>query len=33
MCCHKPVCLSKGSEKNVKITDPKDILYFKTVFE
>ena len=29
----EPVCLSKGSEKNVKITDPKDILYFKTVFE
>ena len=27
------VCLSRGSDKNVKITDPKDIVYFKSVFK
>lgn len=27
------VCLSKGSENNIKITDPKDILIFKSMFE
>ena len=28
----EPVCLSQGSEENVKITDPKDINYFKSLF-
>ncbi len=28
----EPVCLSQGSEENVKITDPKDINYFKSMF-
>lgn len=27
------VCLSKGSEKNIKITDIKDVYYFKSLFE
>lgn len=27
------VCLSKGSEKNIKITDTKDVFYFKSLFE
>lgn len=27
----EPVCLSKGSEKNIKITEPKDLVYFKTM--
>lgn len=26
----EPVCLSKGSEKNIKITDPRDLIYFKS---
>ena len=25
-----PVCLSKGSERNIKITNPKDLVYFQT---
>ena len=28
-----PVCLSKGSERNIKITDPKDLVYFQTTLE
>lgn len=27
----EPVCLSKGSAKNIKITEPKDLVYFKTL--
>ncbi|MCR5519294.1 MAG: 2-C-methyl-D-erythritol 4-phosphate cytidylyltransferase [Bacteroidales bacterium] len=27
----EPVVLSKGSEKNIKITEPKDLVYFKTM--
>lgn len=27
------ICLSKGSEQNIKITDPKDLSYFKSFFE
>ena len=27
------VCLSKGSEKNIKITDPKDLIYFQTMLD
>lgn len=29
----EPVCLSKGSEKNIKITDPKDLVFFSQMVE
>lgn len=29
----EPVCLSKGSDKNIKITEPKDLVYFKTMLD
>ena len=29
----EPVCLSKGSEKNIKITNPKDLVFFSTMLD